>query len=253
MTTSNLWIRAGLAVMLPALALCQILGVRASQRAVYKPPGTEATVTGAVGFVGQPPEMKRIDMGQDPVCTHLSERSTLQDVVVNDGRLANVFVYVKGQGIDSYAFTTPSNEVALAHTGCQLSPRVLGIQTGQTLAVYNLDPTTHNTHPEPTRNPEWNLSQAPGSVPLLKQFYRAEVLFPVKCNQHPWEKAYLAVLDHPFFAVTGADGSFKIEGLPPAEYDFVAWHEKFGEQRAKISLLPHESLTQDISFRPGDS
>jgi hypothetical protein len=228
-----------------------MVGVRASQRAVYKPSGIEATVEGIAIFVDQPPERKLIDAGQDPVCTRLSDRLTIQDVIVDDDRLANAFVYVKGQAIDSYAFPTPSTEVALAHTGCQLSPRVLGIQTGQTLAVYNLDPTTHNTHPTPTKNAEWNQSQTPYDAPLTKQFSRPELMIPVKCNQHPWEKAYVGVLDHPFFAVTAWDGSFKIGGLPPGDYDLIAWHENYGEQRVKISLRSNESLTQDITFRSG--
>ena len=75
-------------------------------------------------------------------------------------------------------------------------------------------------------------------------------LFRVKCNQHPWEKAYIAVFDHPFFAVSSSDGSFKIDRLPPGDYDLIFWHEKFGEQRAKISLRPNESLTQDMTFGP---
>ena len=188
-------------------------------------------------------------MGADPICITFNEKPTTQEVIVNDARLANVFVYVKGQAIDSYAFPTPATEIVLAHTACQYSPRVLGIQTGQTLAVYNQDPTTHNTHPMPSRNQEWNYSQTPGAPPFSKPFSRSEGPFPVRCGLHPWERAYIAVLDNPFFAVTGPDGSFKIAGLPPGDYDLIFWHEKFGEQRAKISLRPNESLTQDIELR----
>ena len=252
MLRSTVWIRTGLASAITAFAF-QMVGVTAAQRPVYKPSGSEATVEGIVSFVGQPPERKLIDVGQDPVCGHLNDKPRLEDVIVSNGRLANVIVYVKGQTLDSYVFTAPSNAVALAHTECQLSPHMLGIQTGQTLAVYNLDPTTHNTHPMPSLNVEWNQSQQPGAIPLLKQFSRAEVLFPVKCNQHPWEKAYIAVFDHPFFAVSGSDGSFKIAGLPSGDYDLIFWQEKFGEQRAKINLRPNESLTKDISFGPGDN
>jgi hypothetical protein len=228
-----------------------MVGVSAAQRPLYKASGSEATVEGIVRFVGEPPERKLIDVRQDPVCNDLSDRPKTMEVMVNDGRLANVLVYVKGSEVDSYAFPLPSTEVALTHSGCRYSPRVLGIQTGQTLAVYNHDTTTHNTHPMPSLNVEWNQSQQPGAIPLLKQFPRAEGPFPVRCNMHPWERSYLAVLDHPFFAVTGSEGSFKITGLPPGDYDLIFWHEKFGEQRAKISVRPNESVTQDISFGPG--
>src|SRR4030095_6262499 len=96
----------------------------------------------------------------------------------------------------------------------------------------------HNTHPVPQNNPEWNQTQPPGSPPLVKTFKRPEKLVPFKDNQHPWQRAYVRVVEHPFFAVSDEQGNFKIEGLPPGQYKVVAWHERFGEKSVDITLLP---------------
>ena len=100
----------------------------------------------------------------------------------------------------------------------------------------------------PKLNREWNYSQAPQGEPIIKTFSREEVLIPFKCNQHPWEKAYVAVLDHPFFAVTDASGNFEIRGLPAGNYTLVVWHERLGEQQLQISLSPNENRRADFTF-----
>jgi hypothetical protein len=117
---------------------------------------------------------------------------------------------------------------------------------GQQFVVVNSDPTTHNTHPTPKANAEWNQSQSPGGAPLTHSFKRGEVFFPFKCNQHPWEKAWLGVFDHPFFAITDADGNYRIEGLPPGQYAVVAWHELFGEKTLDLTVFAGE--LRDASF-----
>jgi len=215
----------------------------------YVPLGNECTITGIISFEGEAPPPKRIDMGQDSWCGGINKDPRAEDLVVNSGRLANVFVYIEAGGpLDKYGFEIPSSEAVMYHVGCQLVPHVLGIQTGQTLMVLNSDLTTHNTHPSPRMNPEWNNSQSPASPPILKRFERPEVMIPIKDNQHPWEKAYLGVLDHPFFAVTDRDGAFTIRGVPTGDYTLVAWHEKYGEQNLNVSLEPGEIRTVGFSF-----
>ena len=97
----------------------------------------------------------------------------------------------------------------------------------------NSDPTTHNIHPLPNNNREWNVSQPPGADKIVQSFPREELLIPVKCNVHPWMRSYIAVLKHPFYAVTGEEGTFELKGLPPGEYVVAAWHEKYGTQRTE--------------------
>jgi hypothetical protein len=218
-------------------------------KAVFKATGDEGGLSGTVKFDGTPPAPKKIDMSQDANCLAAPGEKTTDDVVVSDGKLANVFVYVKGSTVDSkYRFEVPSTPVVLDQLGCRYTPRVLGIMTKQTLKVTNSDPTNHNVHPSPQVNPEWNQSQGPKGAPIEKSFGRPEILVPVKCNQHPWMKAHVGVLAHPYYAVSGKDGSYSIKGLPPGDYTLVAWHEVYGEKTQKITVGAKESKTVDFSY-----
>ena len=114
--------------------------------------------------------------------------------------------------------------------------------------MVNSDNTHHNTHPVPKINAEWNQTQPPQSAPIVKAFSHEEALIPVKCNQHPWEKAFLGVLNHPFFAISSETGSYEIRGLPPGTYKLVGWHEAFDEQELEITLGPGETRRIDFTF-----
>jgi plastocyanin len=124
-------------------------------------PATVATVNGTVKFDGAAPKPSKIDMSQDPACKGANEA---ENVVVTDGDLANVFVYVK-DGLGSRTFDVPKDEVVLDQSGCKYHPHVLGVMAGQTVQIKNDDQTTHNIHPTPKDNREWNESQPPASAP----------------------------------------------------------------------------------------
>jgi hypothetical protein len=128
-------------------------------------------------------------------------------------------------------------------------PHVLGIQAGQTLQILTSDPTSHNIHPMPANNREWNLSQPPGGAALEQKFSRPEIMIPVKCNQHPWMRAYVGVTRHPFFAVTGSDGTFTLKGLPPGDYTIEAWTATFGTQEQNVTVGPSEEKTVSFTFK----
>src|SRR5687767_14696668 len=183
----------------------------------YTAKGDEGTISGTVAFTGTPPTPKKIDSSADPACGTANPNLVTEDTMVKDGKLGNVFVYVKegtaadGTKIGDYTFTTPADAVTLDQKGCHYVPHVLGVQVNQKLRVTNSDPTQHNIHPSPKSNPQWNQTQPNGAAPIEKTFARAEVLIPVKCDQHPWMKSYIGVLKHPFFAVTAEDGTFVIK------------------------------------------
>ena len=220
-------------------------------KVTYQRTGSEGTITGKISFIGEPPQPKRIDGSADPQCeAGNAEELFTQDVIVKAGKLSNAFVYIQsGEALDWYAFEAPATAVLLAHHGCQFAPRVIGMQTQQTIKIANEDATTHNTHFMPKNNPDWNQSQPEGADPLVHKFAAPDVLIPVKCNQHPWEKAYVAVLSHPFFAISSRNGSYEISGLPPGQYTVVAWHERFGEQRSEVSIGAKEKKNLDFSFK----
>jgi plastocyanin len=208
-------------------------------------PATVATVNGTVKFDGTAPKPAKIDMSQDPAC---KGDNTAEAVVVSGGKLANVFVYVK-DGLGSRTFDVPSTPATIDQKGCQYHPHVLGVMTNQTVEIKNADQTTHNIHPTPKDNREWNESQPPAAAPIQKTFAREEILLPVKCNQHPWMKMYVSVVKSPFFAVTDKDGKYEIKGLPPGDYTLAFVHEKLGEQDQKVTVAAKDTKTVDSSFK----
>lgn len=221
------------------------------------PHKNEGSIKGVVSFAGTAPEPKKIDTSADAACAAKNPNLVTEDNVVKDGKLANVFVYIKdgtttdGDKINSFTSDPPSAPVTLDQNGCHYVPHVFGIQVGQTLKVTNSDPTQHNIHPQPKINDEWNQTQANGAAPIEKKFTRAEVLIPVKCNQHPWMKSYIGVMKLPLFAVSGADGSFTIKGVPPGDYTVVAWHEGGAngtEKTMQVKVAANGTATADFSF-----
>jgi plastocyanin len=220
----------------------------------YKPSGNEGTLAGVINLSGTAPERRAISMDADNACAANNPNPLSEDTVVNGGKVQNVFVYVKdgktadGKSIASLSFTPPAPEVVLDQKGCQYTPHVLGIMTTQQLKVTNSDATTHNVNVQPKSNQGFNQAQGQSAPAITKNFPRAEVQVPVKCNQHPWMKAWVNVMRHPFFAVSGADGTFQIAGLPPGTYNVVAWHERFGEKTQSVTVGAKEQKTQDFQF-----
>jgi hypothetical protein len=223
----------------------------------FAPKGNEGSVTGVVAYNGTPGAPKKIDTSADPVCGTANPNLMTEAAVVKDGKLANVFVYIKdgttadGTKVGDYTYPTSTATVTLDQKGCQYVPHVLGLQVNQPLTITNSDATQHNIHPTPKVNLEWNKTQANGAAPLTEKFTRAEVLIPVKCNQHPWMKSYVGVLKHPFFAVSAADGSFTIKGVPPGTYTVAAWHEGGAagtEKTMQVTVPASGSGKADFAF-----
>jgi hypothetical protein len=124
---------------------------------------------------------------------------------------------------------------------------------GQTISVKNDDQTTHNIHPTPKDNREWNQSQPPGATPIEQSFARAELAIPVKCNVHPWMKSYIFVFKHPYYAVTTKDGKFELKGLPPGTYTITAWQEKYGSADQTVTIGAKESKPVSFTFKANAS
>lgn len=220
-----------------------------SEKPLYHVVGNEGSVVGTITVSGELLPAKKIDMSADPACLQLTNEPTVDALLTNAGKLQNAFVYIKeGDALNTYRFEEPDSDAVLAHKNCQFSPHVLGLRVRQPFMIVNADPTTHNTHAIPRNNPEWNLSLAPGAPPFPKFFRRPELLIPVKDNQHPWERAYIGVVDHPFFAVTDEQGNYEIRGLPPGKYKLVIWHEMLGEQEIELTLQANESRKLDAMF-----
>lgn len=208
-----------------------------------------AALTGIVKFEGKLPSAAIINMHADPQCAQQHNAPIFSQELVTDAKsgLQNVIVFV-ADGLGDRAFSQPSESVIVDQKGCMYQPHVLAIRANQTLEVMNEDPTSHNVHPVPANNREWNKAEPPGSR-VEATFSREEIAIPVKCNIHPWMRSYIAVLKHPYFAVTGQDGSFDLRGLPPGTYLIEAWHEKLGTATQKITVGAGETKTVDFVFK----
>jgi hypothetical protein len=213
-------------------------------------PLTAGSISGTIRFAGKRPHAAIIDMSEDPACVEAHRGKAIDEslLVSPNGALANVFVYVK-KGLEGKNFEIPSTPVRIDQNGCWFRPRVLGIQTNQILEVTNSDPVTHNIHPMGQINREWNHSQGAGDEPLVRKFIKPEIMIPVKCNIHHWMRAYIGVLEHPYFAVSKQDGSFAITGLPPGTYIIGLWHESLGTQEREVTVPPHANTIVNVTFK----
>lgn len=211
-----------------------------------RPTTTGAAVKGIVRFEGKSPTPKPLSMGIDPVCAkqHSSPVTTQEVLLDNKGDLQDVVVFV-ADGLGDRTFGAPAEPVVIEQKGCLYQPHVLAMRANQTIELVNDDATSHNIHPLPANNREWNKAEPPGSK-IEETFAREEIAIPVKCNVHPWMRGYIAVFKHPFFAVTSKDGGFDLSNLPPGTYTIKAWHEKLGTVSQTVTVGENE--TKEISF-----
>ncbi len=217
--------------------------------AAAPPAGGNGVIAGTVTYANGDPDAA-IKMDADPICQGLHTEPTYSEKVVAsaDGQLANVFVYVKSGLSGSYL--APSEAQLLNQEGCQYMPHVSGIMVGQKLIIRNSDPTLHNVHALPQKNQEFNQGQPFQGMELEKSFATPEVMVRFKCDVHPWMSSYMGVLDHPFFAVSGADGSFSIDGLPAGDYEIEAWHEELGTRTLTVSVAADGTAEANFDFSP---
>lgn len=217
----------------------------AKAAAITVDPATAGSISGVVSFKGAVPKLPTLDMSADPGCPPKPQPS--EAALVKNGKLANVFVYVKA-GLPAGSFAVPAEPVVLTQKGCRYQPRMMGVMVGQKFKVTNTDTADHNIHNMPGANPEWNESQMPTDPPIIKTFAKPEMMMVLQCNQHPWMRAYVNVMTHPYYAVSAEDGSFQIANLPPGDYTLVAVHEKFGEQTLQVKVGARESAKAVFTF-----
>jgi plastocyanin len=213
-------------------------------------PATAGSVTGKISFTGKRPVRKKVDMDEDPLCAKLHKGPVYDDSidVGRKGGLANAFVYIK-KGLEDKKFEPTSEPVTIDQHGCWFDPRVIGMQAGQELKAINSDPVTHNIHPRAKVNREWNQNQPQGAEPAIRKFSYPEVMIRVKCNIHAWMKAWIGVVDNPYFAVTGTDGTFEMKNVPPGVYTIEAWQEDLGTQEQQVTVSASGKAAADFTFK----
>ena len=233
-TGNKLWLAAGLIVVSfwPGVAVAA------------------STITGTVTFDGKAPTLRPLAMDADPVCAKKHPTPAANEMLVlgNGNTVGNIMVWVSKGLPSGKTWPVPSAPVVLDQNGCQYKPHVMGIMVGQTYKILNSDGVLHNVHALPKINSQWNRAMPATVKEATAKFDKAEGLFQVKCDVHPWMNAYVGVFTHPFFSVTSADGKFTISGLDPGTYEITAWQERLGTQTATVTVGASDTKTQNFKF-----
>lgn len=210
-----------------------------------------AVIKGKVLFKGDPEKYKRetLDTAKDANCTRkIGSESVVVNKKTEPITIKNVLVSIK-EGLGDRKFMPKTEPAILNQKDCQYTPHVLAVMEGQTVTIKNSDPTNHNIHFLPKINEEFNKTQ-PKQDMEDKVTLKVEAPFKVKCDVHPWMGMHVAVFNHPFFSVTGDEGTFEIKGLPPGKYTVEAWHEKFGTMSAPVEVTSGATKEADFTFEP---
>ena len=207
-----------------------------------------ARIAGTVVYQGAVPNLPALRMDADPQCAAKHTEPVLSpELVLGSGQsLGNVFVRVKWPG--DQPLPAPAEPVVFDQQGCMYHPHVVGVQVGQTFKIKNSDGLLHNVHSFSEQNPPFNRAMPASVTEVDQSFANEEFMFRVKCDVHPWMNAFVTVSEHPFYAVTGADGTYEIAGLPAGTYELEAWHERLGTQTATVTVADGESATQAFTF-----
>lgn len=205
------------------------------------------TIRGLVLLEGVPPLPTQIPIASFKDCA-TPKTTDDADVLIGKGRVQNAFVYLR-EGIEAYEVPPGTGEVMIDQRSCFYTPRVVGLQVGQALVVKNSDPFLHNVHALPKSSRSFNIGMGKGSPEIRRTFESPEVMVPIRCDVHPWMRAYVGVLSHPYFAVTGPDGAFELKGVPAGTYTLAVWHERLGIRTHPVSLETRGTSELTVVFK----
>ena len=218
------------------------------------PSGWAGTITGVVKVqAAKISSAKPVKMDADPDCVNMHTTRILSErfVVDGDNNVKNAFVYIK-TGLEDQSFDVPTEPAVLDQKGCVYMPHVLGMMAGQPLRILNSDGILHNVNVQPKKNKGFNRAMVASRKQMTvpgKVFAKPELMVPFKCDVHPWMVSYAAILPHPFFSVSAADGSFAIADVPPGKYTVEAWHEFFANQTLEVEV-GQDARTVNFTLTP---
>ncbi len=205
------------------------------------------TVRGTVSFKGVPPTPVAVTPSMDPACEGMA--LTAQSVQVKDGKLENVLVRVRGL----LPSTNEAKPAVIDQHQCTYLPRVQGVAAGQPILIKNSDGTLHNVRALAGTKSIFNVAQPPHGKPVQRGLPADAEVVRLKCDIHPWMVAWVVVNPNPYFATSGAEGSFSIEHLPAGTYTLEAWHETLGTRTAEVTVKEGETTSASFEFSSADA
>ncbi len=207
------------------------------------------TITGVVSFDGAVPAMKKLDVTKDVnVCGKIDHHDESLIVSGTNG-LANVVVKItsiaEGKGFDAMGASFEVDQ-----NGCAFVPHVTLVPAGTPLTIFNSDGVLHNIHTYSETNKAVNIAQPGFKKKMTQTFGEAEII-RVACDVHNWMGGYIAVADHPYYAITDANGNFEISGVPVGTYTLEYWQETLGTQTAEVTVAAGASVEANAMFAAG--
>ena len=209
-----------------------------------------SSITGTITFDGKAPTLRPLAMDADPVCAKKHSAPVQNEMLVlgTGNTMGNVMVWVSKGLPAGKTYPASTAPAVLDQNGCQYKPHVMGLMVGQPYKILNSDGILHNIHTLPKINKSFNKPMPATMKETTTTFDKAEPIFNIKCDVHPWMQAYVGVFTNPFYSVTSSNGKFTISGLDPGTYELTAWHERLGTQTASVTVGASGTKTQDFKF-----
>ena len=204
-----------------------------------------ATIKAVVNFTGKAPEMK-VPVKRKDAEFCKGKEVKYNAVIVNGGKLQDVLVRIENGGVKG-KFDVPKTPAIVDQIDCMYSPRLQGIIAGQELSIKNSDGTLHNVHTYKGTESWFNQAQPKGAEAVSKEIEDSGVV-KFSCDVHPWMRGFVVATDHPFFAVSGADGVATIQKVPAGKYKVEAWHPFYGSKTIEVDVADGKAVDATFTF-----
>lgn len=219
--------------------------IEATETAAVVKPFVTFNLSGVVNFDGVAPIGKKLQMPSG--CNDQGDVYS-NEVLVNDGKLQNVFIRVTKGHETLPRGAVPTKPVEMDQRGCMYYPRVAAVRVGQPVEFINSDPIFHNVKSVTKENRGFNMAMPKQDQRITRVFNKPEMFLEAKCSVHPWMGAYIAILDHQYYSVSDESGAFSIPNLAPGTYTLEAWHETYGLQTQEVTVEADSKIA--FTYKP---